>query len=160
MDFYTFPPSNASPDVHPGNKTSHFKIELSKRMELHGHLQAALIEVRYPNMIQHVIEGENKITIESDRMIDIFVIRPGCYPNSTAFVAALSEAVTLFEEFTNTAPRKKIIEETEDQRILIQPFDRNPNTKYSFSPRLPLQLGLKGPGPFPANQQLMRVDGR
>ena len=28
-------------------------------MELHGQWQAALIELHYPNTIQHVIQGEN-----------------------------------------------------------------------------------------------------
>ena len=157
MDFYALLPSNAIPDVYPENKTSHFTIELSKRMELHGQWQAALIEFHYPNTIEQVIQGENEITIQSDRMLDIFFIKPGCYPSTTGFVSALSEAVTPFEEFTNQAPQKKIIEETADHRILIQPFDHSPNTKYTFSPRLALQLGLEGPGPFPANQQLMGV---
>ena len=157
MDFYAFLPSNASPDVYPDNTTSHFTIELSKRTELHGQWQAALIELHYPNTIQHVIQGENEITIESDRTVDTFFIEPGCYPNTTRFIGALSDVVASLEGYTKPRQQETFIEETEDHHILIHPFDSSSKTTYTFSPRLALQLGLHGPGPFPADKQLMGV---
>ncbi|KAK3929540.1 Putative uncharacterized transposon-derived protein, partial [Frankliniella fusca] len=63
IDFYMFLPSNASPKVYPDNTTCHFKTELAQRMELHGHWQAALIELHYPNTIAHIVQGDNDITL-------------------------------------------------------------------------------------------------
>lgn len=149
MDFYAFLPSNASPDVYPDNKTSSFKIELSKRMELHGHWQAALIEFHYPNTIGHILAGENEITIKTKYMVDIVFVPPGCYRSAGDFIKAVNDAMKTFE-----GTDRNYIEETEDHRLVFQPYKTGEESLLSFSPRLALQLGLPGPGPYPFDEPL------
>ena len=151
MDFYAFLPSNASPQVYPDNKTSDFKIELSKRMELHGQWQAALIELHYPNTIAQVIQGENEITIESDKIIDTVFVQGGCYPNQKAFLSAVREALSALDNKVQTQP----FEVTSENRIIFHPLTTE--GKLHFSPRLALQLGLDNPGPYPANEKIYGV---
>ncbi|KAK3929353.1 Putative uncharacterized transposon-derived protein [Frankliniella fusca] len=55
------------------------ETELAQRMELHGHWQAALIELHYPNTIAQVLEGENEITIMSDTFVDTVSAGGGQY---------------------------------------------------------------------------------
>jgi len=155
MDFYAFLPSNASPEVYPDNKTSHFKIELSKRMELHGQWQAALIELHYPNTIAQVLEGENEITLLSEGMVDSVSIKPGCYPTKADFLAAVRVALIVINNNVNAdAP----LTETSDHRVVLHPFPgTHEATKVQFSPRLALQLGLDHPGPYPANEIIYGV---
>ena len=155
MDFYAFLPSNASPEVYRDNKTSHFKIELSKRMELHGQWQAALIELHYPNTKAQVLEGENMITLLSEGSVDSVYIKAGCYPSKKDFLAAVSTAVTVLNnDIQNDTP----LRERDDLRVEFTPFlpDRE-DVKVHFAPRLALQLGLDHPGPYPANESITGV---
>lgn len=154
MDFYAFLPSNASPDVYPENKTCNFKTQLANRMELHGEWQAALVELHYPNTVAQVTEGENEIILQTDRMTDILSVKPGCYPNKKEFLNAVGNALALIDN--NIRPGKSF-EEDADGRISFQPFMPAEDGKVYFSPRLALQLGLEGHGPFPANQKLYGV---
>ncbi|KAK3929579.1 Putative uncharacterized transposon-derived protein [Frankliniella fusca] len=55
------------------------ETELAQRMELHGHWQAALIELHYPNTTAQVLEGENEITIMSDTFVDTVSAGGGQY---------------------------------------------------------------------------------
>ena len=155
MDFYAFLPSNASPEIYPLNKTSHFKIELSKRMELHGQWQAALIELHYPNTIAQVIEGENEITLLAPDSVDTVFVKPGCFPTKADFLAAVSIAVSVLNNDIEGDPP---LIETDDRRVEFRPFqpDRQ-DMKVHFSPRLALQLGLDHHGPYPANEKIMGV---
>lgn len=155
MDFYAFLPSNASPEVYPENKTSQFKIELSKRMELHGQWQAALIELHYPNTIAQVLEGENEITLVTPDSVDTVFVKPGCYPSKADFLSAVGIALTVLNDQTDA---HFPIVETDDRRIIIRPFpEARADTKVHFSPRLALQLGLDHHGPYPANQNIQGV---
>lgn len=154
MDFYAFLPSNASPDVYSDNKTSNFKTQLANRMELHGEWQAALVELHYPNTIAQLTQGENEIILQTDRMTDILTVKPGCYPSKKEFLKVVSDALAFVD---NNIRPGKCFEEDEDGRIVFHPFLTDPDGKVFFSPRLALQLGLEGHGPFPANQKLYGV---
>lgn len=154
MDFYAFLPSNASPDVYPENKTSHFKTQLANRIELHGHWQAALVELHYPNTIAQVTEGENEIIIQTDRITDILSVKTGCYPNKKEFLNAVSQSLVAIN---NEIRPGKCYDEDSEGRLIFQPFLPNEEGKVFFSPRLALQLGLDGHGPYTANQKIFGV---
>ena len=152
MDFYAFLPSNASPTVYPDNKTSHFKIELSKRMDLHGQWQAGLIELHYPNSIAQVLEGENEIILQTDQVTDIVQVKPGHYRTKIDFLTAVRDAaLSLGNLFNQHDP----LIETDDQRLVFQPI--SDKGKIFFSPRLALQLGLDNHGPFPSHKKIYGV---
>jgi hypothetical protein len=161
MDFYAFLPSNASPNVYPDNKTSDFKIELSRRIELHGRWQAALIEIHYPNTFEQVTQLSNEITFETELDIEKYTIKPGYYSNTSALLRALEEAVPPVTWYRQTVRSENIIPVvftfTEDHRFVMNPFSDDPSAKISFSPPLAHQLGLDNPGPFPANQRMEGV---
>lgn len=154
MDFYAFLPSNASPDLYPDNKTSNFKTQLSSRMELHGEWQAALIELHYPNTVAQVTEGENEIIIQTDRMTDMVSVKPGCYPNKKEFLNAVTTALSTID---NNIRPGKCLEEVADERVIFHPLMPDAGGKVFFSPRLALQLGLEGHGPFPAHEKIYGV---
>ena len=154
MDFYAFLPSNASPEVYPQNKTSHFKIELSKRMELHGKWQAALIELHYTNTIAQVLQGENEITLLGDGTVDTVSVNPGRYATKKDFLSAVSVAVVVLTNNIIDTP----VRETDDQRVVFKPLQQDrDDLAVHFSPRLALQLGLDKPGPYPANREIWAV---
>ena len=157
MDFYASLPSNASPDVYPDNKTSHFKIELSKRMELHGRWKAALIEFHYPNTFQHVTPHENEIIVETPRYTHSFYLRPGWYSSTAQFLTAIREVLNTVDGDSNDITPTIRVEETADHRVIVHPFHHDDSTTITFSPRLSLQLGLENPGPFPGNTMLRGV---
>ena len=152
MDFYAFLPSNASPDVYPDNMTSDFKTQLANRMELHGEWQAALIEIHYPNTVANVTEGENQIIFQTDHVTDIVCVKPGCYPNKKEFLDAIATALSTFD---NNVRPGKLLEEDADHHIVLHSIFSS--GKMFFSPRLALQLGLDGHGPFRANETLCGV---
>lgn len=148
-------PSNASPQVYPENKTSNYKIQLSERVELHDEWEVALLEFHYPNTIEQVSEGENLIQIiYSDGKKDTFLVKPGHYITRENILFALHETLTPIEELPDGKGRSSVVELTENGYILFHPFLRAPDAKYTFSPRLAIQLGLLHPGPYPTNQEL------
>lgn len=151
MDFYAFLPSNANPNLYPDNKTSHFITQLADRLELHGDWQAALVELHYPNTIGQVCEGDNEIIIQSARMTDFVTVRPGCYQNRKEFLAAVSTALAVVD---NNIRPGTTLEVDAEQRTVLHPVCSEPDGKIFFSPRLALQLGLDGHGPFPADKEL------
>ncbi|KAK3920565.1 DNA-directed RNA polymerase subunit beta' [Frankliniella fusca] len=156
MDFYMFLPSNASPKVYPDNTTCHFKTELAQRMELHGHWQAALIELHYPNTIAHIVQGDNDITLVSDSYIDTVSARPGSFSSTKDFLIGIGDALKSFGNNNNVVDTQPFTL-LPDQRIKFMPFDVDEKTKVHFSPRLALQLGLAHTGPYPANEEILGV---
>lgn len=154
MDFYAFLPSNSNPNLYPDNKTSYFKTQLANRLELHGDWQAALVELHYPNTIAQVSEGENEIIIQTDRTTDFVTVRPGCYQNRKEFLSAVSTALSIVD---NNLPPGTGVEVDADHRVIFHPVSTEPGGKVFFSPRLALQLGLDGHGPFQADQELRGV---
>lgn len=155
MDFHVVLPSNASPRVYPDNKTSNFKIQLSERVDLHGDWEVALLEIHYPNTVQHVTEGENTITVSYvDGDEDVFHVQPGQYRNANPIFLELNEILS--PKFTSPSSEKKstIVEVTKDDYIVIHPFENVRDAKYTFSPKLSLQLGLIHPGPYSSEKHL------
>lgn len=62
-ELYLVLPSNSSPDVYADNRTSSFKVQLAKRIDLQGSWKIALMELQYPNNIYNVVPGENEIRL-------------------------------------------------------------------------------------------------
>ena len=60
--FYLTLPSNASFNVFPDNKATHFKVKLAKPVHLQGSWEVALVEVHYPNTWQNVDAKSNKFS--------------------------------------------------------------------------------------------------
>lgn len=149
-------PSNSSPKIYPDNKTSNFKIQLSERVELHNKWEVALLEINYPNTIEQVSDGENAIDIlYSDGKKDTFLLRPGHYITKENLLFALHETLTPLEELPSGNGRSSVVELTENGYIMFHPFNRAPDAKYSFSPRLAIQLGLLHSGPYLTNEELL-----
>ncbi|KAK3931264.1 Regulator of rDNA transcription protein 5 [Frankliniella fusca] len=124
-------------------------------MELHGHWQAALIELHYPNTIAHIVQGDNDITLVSDSYIDTVSARPGSFSSTKDFLVGIGDALKSFgnNNVLDTQPFTLL----PDQRIKFMPFDVDEKTKVHFSPRLALQLGLVHAGPYPANEEILGV---
>lgn len=155
MDFYAFLPSNANPNIYPDNKTSNYRIQLAKRMELTGHWQAALVEAHYPNTIEQVTDGENMIKItHRNGTEDVYYVRPGHYVKLDNFLFELHEALTPLETVPNDKGRSSVVELTEGSYILFHPFLTVPDATYTFSTRLAMQLGLLHSGPYPTQTEL------
>lgn len=148
-------PSNASPKIYPENKTSHFKIQLSERVELCNEWEVALLELHYPNTIEEVSQGDNSIHVNfSDGKRKDFFIKPGHYITKENLLFALHEALTSIEELPEGKGRTSIVELTQEGYILFHPFQNAPDGSYLFSPRLAIQLGLLHPGPYSTNTEL------
>lgn len=156
MDFYAFLPSNASPDLYGDNTTSHFKIQLAKRVDLYGRWKVALVQAHYPNTIAQVSEGENMINfLYNDGREEIFFIKEGYYANAKDFIFALHETITTLEIGPDGNGRSSVVDITAENRIMFRPFSPHLDMKsYTFSPRLAMQLGLENPGPYLARQEL------
>ncbi|KAK3923621.1 Putative uncharacterized transposon-derived protein [Frankliniella fusca] len=122
------------------------ETELAQRMELHGHWQAALIELHYPNTIAHIVQGDNDITLVSDSYIDTVSARPGSFSSTKDFLVGIGDALKSFgnNNVLDTQP------------FMLLP-DQHEKTKVHFSPRLALQLGLAHAGPYPANEEILGV---
>ncbi|KAK3909094.1 Putative uncharacterized transposon-derived protein [Frankliniella fusca] len=129
------------------------ETELAQRMELHGHWQAALIELHYPNTIAQVLEGENEITIMSDTFVDTVSVRPGSFSSTDNFVTGIGDALKILKESYEI----QYFTLLPDQRCKFMPLTAHDNTKVHFSPRLALQLGLAHAGPYPANEEILGV---
>jgi hypothetical protein len=82
--FYLTLLSNSSFNHYSENKTSNFKVHLSKEINLRGSWSVALTEISYPNTFHNVGERGNKITITllhygktyynlSDDKIELFI---------------------------------------------------------------------------------------
>lgn len=155
MDFYAFLPSNASTDLYPENKTSNYKIQLSKRIDLTGRWQISLVEAHYPNTFAQVTEGENKITLKhKNGEQDTYFVQTGYYARVNDFIFALHEALTPIESLPESKGRSSVVQLSHDNHILFHPFQNCLESTYSFSPRLAMQLGLTHAGPYPAKTEL------
>lgn len=156
MDFYVFLPSNASPQLYSDNKTSHFKIQLARRIDLHGKWKVALVQAHYPNTIGQVAPGENMISFYfKDDREETFFVKEGYYANAKDFIYALHETIAPFEVGPDGNGRRSLLEMTPENRIMFQPFPPHVELKaYAFSPRLAMQLGLEHPGPYSAKEEL------
>jgi len=156
MDFYAFLPSNVSPDLYEDNTTSHFKIQLAKRLDLHGKWKVALVQAHYPNTIAQVAEGENMISFHyNDGREETFFIKEGYYANAKDFVFALHETISTLEIGPDGNGRSSVVNMTPENRIMFHPFSAHLNMKsYTFSPRLAMQLGLENPGPYFTKEEL------
>lgn len=184
MDFYAVLPSNASPDIYPENKTSHFKVQLSQRLELHGEWQVALLELYYPNTLSHVQPEQNWIKIykpfsatqdntaeagpeykftepQTHEDLEFFtseeklLVTPGHYANTANFIFALHEALTPVEKLNNDRGRSSVLEMTSNGHILIHPFRTCLNATYEFAPALARQMGLPHSGPYKADTEVL-----
>lgn len=157
MEFYAFLPSNACPELYPDNKTSHYKIQLSQRLDLSGKWQVALVQAHYPNTIAQVAESENEIIFcHRDGRRESFYVKTGYYSNVKDFVYALHEALTPVESKLDGHGRSSVVEVTPENYIMFHPCTnlRFAASTFSFSPRLAMQLGLAHPGPYPSQSEL------
>jgi hypothetical protein len=154
MDFYAFLPSNASPEVYPDNKTSNFKIEFSRRIDLHGRWQAALIEIHYPNTFEQVAPLSNEIIIETEHAIKRLRVEPGYYPDISTFLTGVGLALDPKNHHHN---QEEPLIYTENDLFVMNPITDDRSAKVSFSPALANQLGFGIRGPFPASYQLKAV---
>jgi len=156
MDFYAFLPSNASPDLYGDNKTSHFKIQLARRIDLHGKWKVALVQAHYPNTIAQVAAGENMMSFSfNENREETYFVKEGYYANAKDLVFALHEAITTLEVGPDGNGRSSLLDITPENRIMFRPFPPHLEIKsYTFSPRLAMQLGLEHPGPYLAKEEL------
>lgn len=156
MDFYAFLPSNASPDLYADNTTSHFKIQMARRLDLHGKWKVALVQAHYPNTIAQVSEGENKMMfLFRDGREKTYILKEGYYAHPKDFLFALHESIAPMEVAFGGHGRKSVVDINQESRIMFYPF--NPDLgvlSYTFSPRLAMQLGLEHPGPYLASEEL------
>lgn len=181
MDFYMVLPSNASPDVYEDNKTSNFKTQLSKRIELHGDWQVALLEVHYPNTLTHIQQGENwiKVFTPNDRDAEDFVVADkgvayvtdGAHTELPVYIYTSEETLHITPRFykskqdfidgvrealTTKSSRKqsRVIELTDREYVTFLPFESRPGATYTLAPTLAMQLGLPHAGPYHADEEV------
>ncbi|KAK3921532.1 Putative uncharacterized transposon-derived protein [Frankliniella fusca] len=129
--------------------------KLSKRLELRGKWQVALVQVHYPNTIAQVTEGENEIVLKQpDGSITRCVVPPAYYSSVRDLTYALHEAITELEAMADGSGRESALEFLPDGRFMFYPFTKYKNATYTFSPRLAMQLGLSHPGPYDAGKEL------
>lgn len=157
MDFYATLPSNASPDVYPENATSHFKVQLPARRELHGDWQVALLEAKYPNTISNIQPDENwiKVITPTPSVIEThvarpglvwahekkfppkerkFYIQPGYYTTIISFLKALKEAIRPIETVPGDKGINSVVEIVQGDFIFFHPFHHYTDYEYEFSP--------------------------
>lgn len=177
MDFYAYLPSNASPEIYPDNKTSQFKIEFCKRLELFERWEVALMELAYPNTIFNVRDGHNyikvfnplshnthltspetkgvsyEVTGASDdvtfRSVEqTFIVPAGYYASQDLFLAALHESLKSLERKRPNDVPQSIMGISEEGFFEIVHSKAHPGLTFEFAPTLAHQLGLPSPGPF------------
>lgn len=157
MDFYATLPSNIIPDVYEENATSHFKVRLPDRLELHGEWQVALIEISYPNTITNIQPTENWIKVKTPTPSKIethyakaglvwghektfppkertFYIEPGYYTTNLSFLKALKEAIRPIETVPGDKGINSVVELVLGDFIHFHPFHRYADIEYEFSP--------------------------
>lgn len=157
MDFHATLPSNASPDVYDNNKTSHFKVRLPERLDLHGEWQVALLEVKYPNTLMHIQPDDNwiKVNTPTPSVIEThfaksglvwghektfppkerkFYVQPGYYGSLDSFLLALKEAIQPIEAIPGDKGINSVVERTQGDFIFFHPFHHYNDYEYEFSP--------------------------
>lgn len=87
--FYLTLPSNASFDVFPDNKASHFKVKLAKPVHLEGNWEMALVEIHYPDCWKNVDEHSNKFSVNTTAGIIQCSIPQGHYSTAEEVIAAI-----------------------------------------------------------------------
>lgn len=177
MDFYMYLPSNASGNIYPDNKTADFKVQLAKRMELHGEWCMALVEVQYPNTLPGVFSDTNWVAMNlydpATGKTDSFKrhLPTGKYQDQFDFLMVLSDAICPSRELLKKCELKNSAEKgdkrckkekqklqqlsegcgsvsVKDERIHIHAMTSWPESTFELSPHLALQLGLDSTGPF------------
>lgn len=157
MDFYATLLSNASPDVYKNNKTSHFKVRLPERLDLHGEWQVALLRTTYPNTLTNVQPDENwiKVITPTPSVIETHVARPGLvwahekklppkertfyiapghYPTNDSFLKALKDAILPIEKVPGDKGINSVVEIVQGGYIFFHPFHHYTDYEYEFSP--------------------------
>lgn len=98
-DFYLTLLSNSSFTYFPENRTSNFKVHLSKEVNLEGQWQAALSELSYPHTIYNVTGKNNVIFVKymyyedehKETNVDKLIVPEGYYSNLEDLLKAINE---------------------------------------------------------------------
>lgn len=155
MDFHVVLPSTASPSIYSDNKTSNFKVQLAQRLDLRGDWQVALMEIHYPNTIDHVTKGMNWIYFRSPKIEMDYTVKTGNFTSASELLNAVRIG---FKEYLAEWPATSVIAEQVNRLTIGKTGDGHfyftglsLDFTFEFSPTLALQLGFASAGPHPAH---------
>jgi hypothetical protein len=148
-------PSNASMDIFPDNRLSHFKVRLPQRIELTNDWECGLSEISFTKSWYNMPSGEN-ITISnypSDKL-PIIEVDAGNYNKAEDLISHINSKIQskwsdlLFEIPVLTVDAKGLLNYKKPGRI-----DRNTGIQLKFSSYLTEILGVEQERPINIHQK-------
>ena len=90
--FYAVLPSNSSMGLYPDNKVSSYRVVLPDVMTLNpDEWEVALSEIQYPNFINNIREGRNKLLFTTNDFEFTVTITPGYYASVPTLISQIEK---------------------------------------------------------------------
>lgn len=129
-DFYITIPSNSSKN----NTLNNFLVHLSRRIELVGDWEVALVQLQYPYSWFNVTEQDNNLTIISNEKKHTFTIPNNHYSSITQLITSINDMANKFLEST-----EQLTYSTHSGRVA---YDIKPNESLIVGEKIMYMLGF------------------